>query len=354
MKIIESFMTKAPCYQNNLNAKKLYDRTGSDRDTRYWTFQQKGPQGLMLHSVGCSQPSAKSFADRWNKSTNDNVAVHAVIDANTGDIYQCLKWNYRGWHAGGTANNTHIGVEMCESNYISYINGYKFNITNKTKAQEHCRIAYNSAVELFAYLCKEYNIPVNKICSHKEGCAQGIASNHGDPEHYWKGLSMPYTMDGFRKDVQNKLNAMNTPAPAPTKKYYRIRKTWADKDSQIGAYENLELAKKNCPENYSVFDDSGKVVYTRVIESNISDLADFLKKMSEYRKTLQDNDSGSWSEKDRNWAIGKKLFSGSGTINGVPNYMWHDFLTREQAAVVLHRLYEIIMEDVAKLINGGK
>ena len=36
------------------------------------------------------------------------------IDANTGDIYQTLPWNHRGWHGGGSSNNTHIGVEMCE------------------------------------------------------------------------------------------------------------------------------------------------------------------------------------------------------------------------------------------------
>lgn len=40
------------------------------------------------------------------------------------------------------------------------------------------------------------------IDSHNEGGKKGIASNHGDPEHYWRGLGMKYTMDGFRKDVK--------------------------------------------------------------------------------------------------------------------------------------------------------
>lgn len=40
------------------------------------------------------------------------------------------------------------------------------------------------------------------IISHSEGYKRGIASNHGDPEHLWRGLGLSYTMAGFRKDVK--------------------------------------------------------------------------------------------------------------------------------------------------------
>lgn len=56
-----------------------------------------------------------------------------------------------------------------------------------------------------------------------------------------------------------------TPAPAPTeKKYYRVRKSWADAKSQIGAYENLENAKKACKDGYFVYDWNGNQVYPEV------------------------------------------------------------------------------------------
>ena len=42
---------------------------------------------------------------------------------------------------------------------------------------------------------------------------------------------------------------------------YRIRKSWADAKSQIGAYKSLENAIKDCPKGYYVFDDNGVVVY---------------------------------------------------------------------------------------------
>lgn len=45
--------------------------------------------------------------------------------------------------------------------------------------------------------------------------------------------------------------------------WYRIRKSWEDAASQIGAYKNFESAKANCPDGYAVFDWNGKFVYER-------------------------------------------------------------------------------------------
>jgi len=205
MNLIKRFLTKNPCYTANVNK----------ADSRYTEFQKNGPKGLMLHSVGCAQPSAMVFINNWDNANYTYSCVHGIIDANTGDAYQCLPWNYRGWHGGGSSNNTHVGVEMCESGYIKYDNDKdysKFSITNKAKAQADCARAYNTAVELFASICKQYNLnPLTDIVSHYEGGKMGIASGHGDPEHYWRGLGMPYTMDGFRADVKKAME----PAPAP-------------------------------------------------------------------------------------------------------------------------------------------
>ncbi|MCC8120524.1 MAG: N-acetylmuramoyl-L-alanine amidase, partial [Oscillospiraceae bacterium] len=66
---------------------------------------------------------------------------------------------------------------------------------------------------------------------------------------------------------------------------------------------------------------------------------DFKAFMNQYRKELQDNDAGSWSKEDREWAISNGMMVGSGTTaSGEPNYMWEDVLTREQAATLMHRL----------------
>lgn len=254
MNIIQHLSINNDCYKNNVN--KV--------DSRYETFQRRGPVGLMLHSVGCSQPSAKVFADGWNKSGKE-VAVHAVLQAD-GTVYQCLPWNFRGWHAGGTANNTHIGVEMTEPDCIKYTSGASFTCPDKAKARAQVKGTYETAVRLFAFLCKQYNLdPLadGVIISHREGYKRGIASNHGDPEHLWNGLGMGYNMDGFRKAVKAAM-AEGASAPPSTDgdQMYRIRKTWADSKSQIGAYRSLENAKAACKDGYTVYDKNGKMVYS--------------------------------------------------------------------------------------------
>lgn len=55
-----------------------------------------------------------------------------------------------------------------------------------------------------------------------------------------------------------------TPTPAPSKnELYRVRKSWADAASQIGAYSVLNNAIKACKAGYSVFDSKGNVVYPK-------------------------------------------------------------------------------------------
>lgn len=186
MKIIESILTKNPCYTAR---KKIIIK------------------GLMLHSVGCPQPSALVFIKQWNQESYRSACVHGFIDCD-GTVYQTLPWNHRGWHCGsgnkGSGNNTYIGVEMCEPACIKYMTGSNFTCTDTTTAKAVTKRTYEAAVELFAMLCKKYSLnPLadGVIISHKEGSSRGIASNHGDPEHLWNGLGMGYTMDGFRKAV---------------------------------------------------------------------------------------------------------------------------------------------------------
>lgn len=197
MKIEQQFSVNNDCYVKNQNG----------ADSRYTEFQRLGPRGLMLHSVGCAQPDAHVFARLWNVP-NKEVAVHAVLQED-GLVIQCLPWNYRGWHAGGTANNTHIGVEMTESGYIIYdsqTGAYK-GCTNLVAARAHSVGCYKTAVDLFAQLCKQYKLdPMTAIISHSEGATKKIASAHADPEHLWRALDLSYTMDGFRKDVAKAMN----------------------------------------------------------------------------------------------------------------------------------------------------
>lgn len=183
MELRESILTNNPCFKAGRKIKVA---------------------GLMLHSVGCPQPNAEVFVRNWNNAESARACVHAFIDGNTGVVYQTLPWDHRGWHCGGDGNGTHIGVEMCEPSCIKYTGGASFNCSDQAAAMTVVKRTYDAAVELFAFLCKEYNLnPLadGVIISHKEGHGRGIASGHSDPEHLWKGLGTEYTMDGFRQAV---------------------------------------------------------------------------------------------------------------------------------------------------------
>ena len=246
MQLIKYYSTNNPCYQNNVKKS----------DSRYATFQSRGPQGLMLHSVGCNQPSAKVFADRWNRSGIE-VAVHAVLQAD-GTVYQCLPWNYRGWHAGGNANNTHVGVEMTEPSQIKYTGGSTFTVLDKAAALAQAKGTYQTAVALFAQLCKEYNLdPLGDgvIISHHEGYLRGVATDHGDPENLWKGLGLSYTMDGFRKDVKAAMN--ETTVKKYTIGWHKDSKGWWYADTETTYYKSQWAKIK---EKWYYFDKEGYMV----------------------------------------------------------------------------------------------
>ena len=189
------------------------------------------PKGIMVHSTGANNPHLKRYVgpddgllgknqynNHWNQDKPDGrqVCVHGFIGKLAdGSIatYQTLPWNYRGWHAGGSANDTHIGFEICED-----------GLTDAS----YFSAVYKEAVELCVYLCKQYGLTEKDIICHSEGCKLGIASNHGDVMHWFPKHGK--SMDTFRAAVKVGLAATEAPVPVtPTtpKKYYRV---------QVGAY----------------------------------------------------------------------------------------------------------------------
>ena len=87
--------------------------------------------------------------------------------------------------------------------------------------------------------------------------------------------------------VTAKLGGGNDGMTEPVQKnYYRVRKSWADAASQLGAYTVLENAKQMADKNpgYTVFDWNGKQVYPEVAEGTASGMTNadcpFLVKVS--------------------------------------------------------------------------
>ncbi len=174
------------------------------------------PKGIMIHSTGANNPNLRRYVqpakgnldyaalmnqlgvnsngNHWNRP-GLNACVHGFIgrlaDGRVATV-QTLPWNRRAWHAGSgttrtSANNTHIAFEICED-----------GLTDSSYFAE----AYREAVELTAHLCELYSLdPLapETVISHSEGHKLGMASNHGDVEHWFP--KMGKTMNDFRADV---------------------------------------------------------------------------------------------------------------------------------------------------------
>ena len=132
-----------------------------------------------------------------------------------------------------------------------------------------------------AYLCKIYNINphdsvsfkginVPTILCHKDSYDLGLGSGHGDVLHWFPKYGK--NMDTMRNDIAalleekpaESLPVTPTPTTPTTNEIYRIRKSWSDISSQIGAYTSLERAKEACDNagaGYYVFDSTGIAVY---------------------------------------------------------------------------------------------
>ena len=166
VKIVQNYYTKNRCYTRNNNYKKV---------------------GIIVHSTATPGVMAASFQARWNNAT---VAkdVHCFLDDTV--AIECLPHTREAWHVGtSTGNKYYYGFEICE---------------DRDHSKAYFLKAYKNAVEFTAVMVKRLGLSVDDIFSHKEGNKKGIASNHGDPEHWFSKFG--YTMNDFRRDVASELN----------------------------------------------------------------------------------------------------------------------------------------------------
>lgn len=128
--------------------------------------------------------------------------------------------------------------------------------------------ALNACIKLCADICKRNGI--KKL--NYTGDTSGNLTMHrwffatGCPGPYLGG-KFPYIAAEVNKLLSSGSSATTAkvsttnPATGGTAQLYRIRKSWADAKSQIGAFKNLDGAKKACKAGYKVFDEKGNVVY---------------------------------------------------------------------------------------------
>lgn len=85
---------------------------------RYKNQTKRNKKAYMQHSTGAPGVKAKDLINRWNRNSAQSE-VEFIIDE-TG-IYQIMPIGIKTWHCGGSANNTHVGCEICEPENARFI-----------------------------------------------------------------------------------------------------------------------------------------------------------------------------------------------------------------------------------------
>lgn len=193
--------------------------------------------GITIHNTDwISVASNTTPAEQYTRATvNGNmgdVRVHYYCDDRC--AWQNLPDDWCGWHAAdgdGVGNTQTIAIECIMRNSKD---------TQSLKSEDNC-------AKLTAYLLKKYGLTINDVYTH---------------QHWYSRKKCPLYILPHWNDFLNKVKKyLGTTSTPSTQKLYRIRKSWDDAKSQIGAYSNLESAKSVCKEGYFVFDENGNVVY---------------------------------------------------------------------------------------------
>ncbi|CCZ83119.1 n-acetylmuramoyl-L-alanine amidase [Ruminococcus sp. CAG:254] len=184
-------------------------------------------------AIECIMSSAYNST---NKKSEDNCAKLAAallkqygLDIN--HLYTHLPPTLSGWHAAdgsGNGNRKTIAIECIMSG--------TYNSTDK-KSEDNC-------ARLAAALLKQYGLGISHLYTHthwlnvRDG-KSGTVDQLNTMYNRYKmcpAYILPHWAE-FKKKVQSYLNAGTSTISAPsTKQIYRVRKSWADAKSQLGAY----------------------------------------------------------------------------------------------------------------------
>ena len=215
--------------------------------------------GITVHNTDwISVANGTTPAEQYTRATvNGNmkdVRVHYYVDNTC--AWQNLSHSLSGRHAAdgsGNGNRRTIAIECIMSP--------AYNDRDK-KSEDNC-------ARLAAALLKKYGLDINHLYTHthwlnvrdgKSGSVDYLNTTR-NPYKMCPAYILPHWAE-FKKKVQAYMNAgSSTPATSSPKQLYRVRKSWADAKSQIGAFSSLENAKKSCKTGYAVFDSNGKQVY---------------------------------------------------------------------------------------------
>ncbi len=260
-------------------------------------------KGILWHSTGANNPTLKRYVQPSSNDKNytqlmnmlgknqynndwNHIYLQAGVNAfigklNNGTVttVQTLPWDYRPWGCGSGPKGS------CNNGWIQFeICEDGLNDAN------YFNLIYREACELTAFLCKKYNIDpkgtvivngvkVPTILCHKDSNTLGFGTAHADVLHWFPKFGK--NMTTVRNDVQAILNGEDE-EDMTQEKFDEMMNNWL-----------INLAKQP---------------------------------------------PSSWSANDRVWCEQNRIINGDNS----GNMMYKKYVTREEMAAIIHRLYKLL------------
>ena len=209
---------------------------------------------IVIHYTGSEGTAANNVS--YFNGGNRNASAHYFVDK-SGEIREyCDPAKWYAWHCGGSLESSHhpyygkctnsnsIGIEIC-----THHNGKNWEFTSK---------AVSAAIELTKSLMKQFGVAAANVIRHYDVTGKSCPRVPG-----WGAVGGSSEWDKFKKSIGSG-TASTATTTSTEKKFYRVRKTWADSASQIGAYlilDNAIAEANNAGAKYAVFDWKGKEIY---------------------------------------------------------------------------------------------
>lgn len=233
-------------------------KTHSYSVLRNTTGGRAAPKYIVLHYTATNGASAQN--ELLYFATNP-AAINASADFFV-DGSEIIQYNTKidsrySWAVGdGVGSNGKYADKCFNSNQISI----EMSCYTDGKGAWHISPAtYKNAVELTKWLMQKFNIPADRVIRHYD-----VSGKHCPGVSGWIPPLGESTWAKFKSAITGKAQTATAPTAStkPTATY-RVRKSANDSKSQIGAYNNLNNAKKQADAHagYKVYDTSGKLIY---------------------------------------------------------------------------------------------
>ena len=194
------------------------------------------------------QWTAKKIADYFKTIDRDASCNYGI--GKDGDVCLVVEENYRSWCSSSNANDQRAVTIECASDTRA---PYKMNDK-----------VYNTLVDLCADICRR-NGKKKLLWFNNKNKSLNYVPKEDEmvlTVHRWfsnKSCPGDWLFDKLGDLAKKVTDALDEEKSV----LYRVRKSWVDATSQIGAYRILDNAKKSADNNYGymVFDENGNVVY---------------------------------------------------------------------------------------------